>query len=179
MVIHVQYSVRSKLIWISERIVVLVLGRDYANCSLNSTDDIPHPFILLFIFFNTWHTTSPKFIFIAHSWSWALLKKPPIVKLLKNFPEFYGTRRFITVFSRVLHWSLSWARSNQSIPSHPIPQRATLILSTHLCLGLPSGLFPSRFPTNIQNLYSYFPLLISSFCVVCLTMFSISQNLKL
>jgi hypothetical protein len=40
----------------------------------------------------------------------AFLKKPPIVQLLK-FPEFYGTRWFITVFTRALHWSLSWARS--------------------------------------------------------------------
>jgi hypothetical protein len=46
-----------------------------------------------------------------HSWSWALLEKPPVVQLLKNFPAFYGTRRFITVFTRALHWSLSWARS--------------------------------------------------------------------
>jgi hypothetical protein len=46
---------------------------------------------------------------ITHSWSWALLEKPPIVQLLKNFTVFYGTRRFITVFTRALHWSLSWA----------------------------------------------------------------------
>jgi hypothetical protein len=32
-----------------------------------------------------------------------LLEKPAIVQLLKNFPEFYGTRRFITVFTRALH----------------------------------------------------------------------------
>jgi hypothetical protein len=38
--------------------------------------------------------------------SWALLEKPPIVQLLKNFSTFYGTRRFITVFTRALHWSL-------------------------------------------------------------------------
>jgi hypothetical protein len=42
------------------------------------------------------------------------------VKLLKNFLAFYVTRRFITVFTRALHWSLSWARSIQSIPYHPI-----------------------------------------------------------
>jgi hypothetical protein len=37
----------------------------------------------------------------------------------------------------------------QSNPLHPIPLRSILILSTHLRLGLPSGLFPSGFPTNI------------------------------
>jgi hypothetical protein len=31
-------------------------------------------------------------------------EKLPSVQLLKNFPAFYGTRRFITVFIRVLHF---------------------------------------------------------------------------
>jgi hypothetical protein len=83
------------------------------------------------------------------SWSWALLEKLPIVQLLKNFPAFYGTRRLITVFTRALHWSLSWARSIQSIPSHSVSLRSILTLSTDLRLGLPSGLFPSGYPTCI------------------------------
>jgi hypothetical protein len=33
---------------------------------------------------------------LTHSWSWALIEKLPIVQPLKNFPAFYGTRRFIT-----------------------------------------------------------------------------------
>jgi hypothetical protein len=44
-----------------------------------------------------------------------------------------------------LHWSLSWARSIQSIPPHPTSIRSILILSTHLHLVLPSGFFPSWF----------------------------------
>jgi hypothetical protein len=35
-----------------------------------------------------------------------LLEKPPIVQPLKNFPVFYGSPRFITVFIRALHWSI-------------------------------------------------------------------------
>jgi hypothetical protein len=65
--------------------------------------------------------------------------------LLKNFTAFYGTRRFITMFTKALHWSLSWARSIQSTPSHPISLRSILILSSRLRLGLPSALFPSGF----------------------------------
>jgi hypothetical protein len=40
---------------------------------------------------------------LTHSWSWALLEKLPVVQPLKNFPAFYGTRRFITAFKRALH----------------------------------------------------------------------------
>jgi hypothetical protein len=44
------------------------------------------------------------------TWSWGLLEKPPVTQLFKNFWTFYGTQRFITVFTRAHHWSLSWAR---------------------------------------------------------------------
>jgi hypothetical protein len=54
------------------------------------------------------------------SWSWALLEKAPMVQLLTNYPAFYETRRFITVFTRALHWSLLWASSIQSIPHRPV-----------------------------------------------------------
>jgi hypothetical protein len=43
---------------------------------------------------------------------------------------------------------------DRSSPYHPILSlRSILILSTHLRLGLPNGLFPSGFPTNI--LYAF------------------------
>jgi hypothetical protein len=40
------------------------------------------------------------------------------------------------VFTRALHWSLSWAASIQSTPSHPISLRSILILSTHVFVFL-------------------------------------------
>jgi hypothetical protein len=50
-----------------------------------------------------------KIFLFTHSYSWSctFLEKPPIVQLLKNFPAFYGTPRFTTVFTRALYSSLS------------------------------------------------------------------------
>jgi hypothetical protein len=92
---------------------------------------------------------------LTHSWSWALLEKLPTVQPFKKFPAFYRTRRFITMFTRALHWSLSWARSIQSILSHPISLRSILILSTHLRLGLPSGLLPYAFFGPVPGLSAF------------------------
>jgi hypothetical protein len=64
-------------------------------------------------------------------------------------------RRFSTVFTTALHWSLSWASPHQPIPPHPISLRFILILSSHLSLGLHSGLFPFGFPTKILSTFLY------------------------
>jgi hypothetical protein len=48
-------------------------------------------------------TQSNGWSYDTHSRSWALLEKSPIVQLLKNFPAFYGTRSFFTVFTKALH----------------------------------------------------------------------------
>ena len=70
------------------------------------------------------------------------------MQLVKKFPAFHGTRRFITALTSVRHLSLSWASPIQSINPHPTSWSSILILSTHLRLGLPSGLFSSDFPTK-------------------------------
>ena len=59
-----------------------------------------------------------------------------------------------------IHLSLTWAPLFQSMPL--LPTRSILILSSHLHLGLPSGLFPPGFPT--KTLYT--PLF-SPICVTC------------
>jgi hypothetical protein len=62
------------------------------------------------------------------------------------------------MLARTLNWSLFWATSVQSIPPHPIYLRSNLIFSTHLHLGLPTGLFSSGFPTNILYAVFYSPI---------------------
>ena len=77
------------------------------------------------------------------------------MQLVKKFPAFHGTPRFITALTNVRHLSLSWASPIQSIYPHPTSWRSTLILTTHLRLGLPSGLLPSGFPTKSLYLLTY------------------------
>ena len=66
----------------------------------------------------------------------------------QEIPTFYRTRRFITTLTSARHLSLSWASSTQPMPLHPTSWRSILILSSHLRLGFPSGLFPSGFLTK-------------------------------
>ena len=61
-----------------------------------------------------------------------LLKKLTGPQLVKEFPEFYVTRRFITAFTSARHLSLSWTRSIQSMPPRPTS------LNIHLNIILPS-----------------------------------------
>ena len=63
-----------------------------------------------------------------------VLEKLAGLHLVKKFPAFYGTRRFITPFTSARHLSISWASSIQSIPPHPTSWRSILILSSHLRL---------------------------------------------
>ena len=77
-------------------------------------------------------------------------------QLVKKFPAFYGTRRFITAFTSARHLSLSWARSLQSMPDHT-PWRFILMSSSHLRLCLPSGLLLSGFPTKTLHTLLFSP----------------------
>ena len=86
--------------------------------------------------------------YLLTPWCRVLLEKLTGLQLVKKFPTFHGPRRFITTLTSVRHLSLSWASPIQSIYPHPTCWRSILILSTHICLGLPTGLFPYSFPTK-------------------------------
>jgi len=83
-----------------------------------------------------------------------------IPRLLRNPKLHYHVHKSPSLTPFLMH---------QSTPSHLLSLRTILILSTHLCLGFPNGLFPSGFPTNI--LYACLPcillLFLSSLIILC------------
>ena len=87
-------------------------------------------------------------IYLLTPWCRVLPEQLTGLQLVKKFPAFNGTRRFITALTSVRHLSVSWASPIQSIYPHSTSGRYVLILSNHLRLGLLSGLFPSGFPTK-------------------------------
>ena len=89
--------------------------------------------------------------YLLTPWS-SVLEKLTGFQLVKKLPAFYGTRSLITTFTSPRHLSLSWANSILSIPPHSTSWRSILILSSHLCLALPSAFYPSGFPT--KSLYT-------------------------
>ena len=99
-------------------------------------------------------TAVPLWTYLLTPWCWVLLEKLTGLQLVKKFPAFHGTQRFITAPTSVRHLSLSWASPIQSIYPHPT-WSSILILYTHLRLSLPSGLLPSGFPT--KTLYTPSP----------------------
>jgi len=56
-----------------------------------------------------------------------LLEQRTGLQLVKKFPAFHGTRRFITALTSVCHLSLSWASPIQSKYPHPTSWRSVLI----------------------------------------------------
>jgi hypothetical protein len=70
-------------------------------------------------------------------------------QLVQKCPALYESRCLIIVFTRVRKWSLSRGKLIQSAPIHLPSIRTILILSSHLRVSIPRGLFSSDFQTKL------------------------------
>ena len=87
----------------------------------------------------------PLIYLLSHPCSRVLLDKLTDSQLVKKFPAFYGTRRFVTAFISARHLSLSWARTIQTMTPHSTSWRSILILSIYV-LVFQVGCFPRVSP---------------------------------
>ena len=85
--------------------------------------------------------------YLLTPWSRVLLEKLTGSAASQEIPRIFGIRRSLTIPTSARHLSLSWANSIQPPQLPPTSWRSILILSSHLRLGLPNGLFLSGFAT--------------------------------
>ena len=86
--------------------------------------------------------------YLLSPWNRVLLEKLTGFAANQEIPRILWIRKFITVLTSARHLSLSSANCIQSPQPLATSWRSILILSSHLRLGLPNGLFPSGFPTK-------------------------------
>ena len=73
-----------------------------------------------------------------------LAEKLTVFQLVKKFPAFYGTRTFITAFTRVRHLSLSRTRRIQFMLLSHYLNPHLILLPSHIRLGLSPLCFPTK-----------------------------------
>ena len=104
--------------------------------------------------------------YLLTPWSRLHLEKLTDSQLVKKFPAYFGTKIFTTACVSSFHLSFC-ASSIQSITSHPTNWRSILILSSHLRLGLPSGLLSSLIWTNFISRKIYLQFFSKTQMLVC------------
>jgi len=89
-------------------------------------------------------------------WSRVLLEKLTGFQLVKKFPTYYGTRRFIMAVTSAHHPLVPILC--QLNPAHTPTAHFLKIQLNIIHLGLPSSLFPSGFPTNTLYMPLFSPI---------------------
>ena len=99
----------------------------------------------------------------------SLLENLTDSELVKKFPACYGTRKFITAFTRARHLSLSLARSIQSMPP-------SNFLKIHPYIFLPSTPVSSKWFLSLRYPHEY-PLYTSPLPHTCYILAHLILNL--
>ena len=136
----------TNLLTLPPYIVCCLIPADVFGFIHTRCNEIVKKTIIITYFFS--QTKRNLFTYLLTPWSRVLLEELTGSAASQEIPRLFGTRRFLTVPTSACHLSLSWANSLQSPQLPPTSWRSSLILSSHLCLGLPNGLFPSGFPTR-------------------------------
>jgi hypothetical protein len=77
----------------------------------------------------------------------------------QEFPQhFMEPEGSLPCSQETLHWSLHLSHINPVYTTPSYLSKSSSILSTYRRLGLPSGLFPSCFPTNILHSFLFSPI---------------------
>ena len=87
-------------------------------------NSVPHSYSNTSLLFTADNTLQICWYYVLTPWCRVLLEKLTGLQLVKKFPAFHGTRRFITALTSVRHLSLSWASPIQSIYPHPTSWRS-------------------------------------------------------
>jgi hypothetical protein len=109
-------------------------------------------------------------------WSRVHFEKLIVAQLIKQFPAIYGTRMFVTVLTGTYPEP---DESSLHPPTHVFG--SILILSSHIRLGLPSGLYPSSFSTKIFMHFSSLPYVLHTppTLHVCMTLILFGEDYEL
>jgi hypothetical protein len=122
--------------------------------------------ILLTIYQTVWYILHDRNLHLVkcslsnYDWLWSLTHEAePFLRSYQELPS--------TLWNPKFHYRVQKSPPlvptlSQIDPVHTIPSylRFILILSTHLCFGLCSGLFLSGFPTNILYTFLFAPFLL-------------------
>jgi hypothetical protein len=90
--------------------------------------------------------------------STTLLEKLMVAQPVNNLSAFYETRKFVTVFTTVRHWTLPKAGWIQSTALHPVYLRYILILFSDHSVGPSCGLYPSSFRIKFRTRFTTYPI---------------------
>jgi hypothetical protein len=88
------------------------------------------------------------FTYSTHSMGQDIIWKADCHSACEKILLSYGTRRFITVFTKISPTGPYPEPAESIRPIDPYLPKVILILSSHLRLGLPSGLLPLGLPTK-------------------------------